>query len=167
MKTRPSWLRLTVPKIVNFFQQLRASIRAENFDLSEPIDAGFIARMFSRSDSDKQKLAKVIIDRVASDYQLKPGDLRGDSRKQSIVMARAAAIYLNRKLLGISFLKIGSLFGNRDHSTIMHAYRKIERIMKLGEDPTTEDASAFATANKIEKLERTLTTQFANEINFE
>jgi chromosomal replication initiator protein len=42
------------------------------------------------------------------------------------------AIYLIRSLTMTSFKKIGGLFGNRDHSTIMHAHRKLETIMSKG-----------------------------------
>lgn len=161
-------LNVTVPKIVNFFHQLQLSLRAKSQkgDETQIIDAGFITRMFDRSDDDRQKLTKIIIDQVATEYQVKPSDLRSNSRKQSIVMARAIAIYLNRKLLGTSFLKIGSLFGNRDHSTIMHANRKIEKLVTLAQDRAADNQSAIASSKKIEKLEQNLTNQFASEINF-
>ena len=159
---------MTVPKIVNFFHQLQSALRAKSptGDETQIIDAAFITRMFDRSDDDRQKLTKIIIDQVAAEYQVKPSDLRSNSRKQSIVMARAIAIYLNRKLLGTSFLKIGALFGNRDHSTIMHANRKIEKLVTSAQDRAADNQLAIATSKKIEKLEQNLTNQFASEINF-
>lgn len=161
-------LNVSVPKIVNFFHQFQLSLRAKSKKGEENpiIDAGFITRMFDRSDDDRKKLTKIIIDQVAAEYQVKPIDLRSNSRKQSIVMARAIAIYLNRKLLGTSFLKIGSLFGNRDHSTIMHANQKIEKLITLAQDRGADNQTAITTCKRIEKLEQKLTNQFASEINF-
>ena len=158
-------LNVTVPRIVSFLQQLQTLVRAEKGEENPIIDVRFINRMFDHSEDDRKRISKIIIDQVAAEYRVKPADLRGNSRKQSIVMARAIAIYLNRKLLGTSFLKIGSLFGNRDHSTIMHAYRKIESIVDEAQDRSANNQSAITTSKKIEKLERQMANQFAHETN--
>ena len=161
-------LKVTVPKIVNFFRQLQTALRAKSKtgDATRIIDSAFITQMFDHSEDDRLQLTKTIIAQVAAEYQVKPSDLRSNSRKQSIVMARAIAVYLNRKLLRISFLKIGSLFGNRDHSTIMHANRKIEKLLELARDDPGANPAAVATGKKVEKLEQSLTNQFCNQINF-
>jgi len=54
-------------------------------------------------------------------------ELKSPSRRQSIVAARAIAIYLARELSGASYQQIGHALGGRDHTTIIHNYRKIER----------------------------------------
>ena len=77
-------------------------------------------------------------------------------------MARGVAIFLNRTLLGTSFLKIGSYFGGKDHSTIMHAYRKIENLI----DAENENADSSAIKNSVAKLKQKLAEQFASQINF-
>ncbi len=171
MELLVSKLNISVPKIVHFFGQLKTAYRLQtdlNDDstLSGVIDPAFLQRMFHRSDEDQLKLAMIIVNQVAAEYKLKPKDLRSDSRKQSTVHARAVAIYLNRKLLGLSFLKIGSLFGHRDHSTIMHANRKIESL--LAESAGIQDVGQIATAtrNLIEKLEQQLTNLFAIQLTF-
>lgn len=132
----------------------------------EVIDSAFLTQMFERSDDDREKLTKVITDQVAAEFQIKPADLRSNSRKQSIVMARGIAIYLSRKLLGTSFVKIGSSFGNRDHSTIMHANRKIETLLSLAREEPNGNPAAVAASKKVEKLERNLTDRFASQLNF-
>ena len=110
-----------------------------------------------------EQLSRIIATRVAAEMQVKLADLKGHSRKQTIVQARAIAIYLNRKLLGSSFTKIGAMFGNRDHSTIMHAYRKIESLF-LSAEPDLDQA-VVTTKHKIEKIDQELTNQFAGQIN--
>ena len=164
-------LKTSVPKMVHFFGQLKTAYRMQ-FPLNDcssqtfAIDPAFINRMFQRTDDDRLELAQTIINQVAAEYKLKPKDIRSDSRKQSVVLARAVAIYLNRKLLGNSFLKIGAIFGHRDHSTIMHAYRKIETLVI--ESASRQNASPIAstTGKLIEKLEQQLTNLFASQLTF-
>ncbi len=69
---------------------------------------------------------------VARYYQLSVEDLEGTSRERRVVCARQIAIYLARELTNHSFPALGMAFGGRDHSTIMHAYR---RAKALAESP--------------------------------
>jgi len=62
---------------------------------------------------------------VARYFKLRVADLRGSSRKQSVVRARAMAMFLCRTLTDASLSTIGKQFGNRDHTTVLHAYRKV------------------------------------------
>jgi chromosomal replication initiator protein len=57
-------------------------------------------------------------------------DLVGNKRAQSIVYPRQMAMYLARDLTDMSLPRIGAEFGGRDHTTVMHAQKKIERMMK-------------------------------------
>jgi chromosomal replication initiator protein len=67
-----------------------------------------------------------IIAVVARYTQVSQKQLKSGSRKQSTVFARAVTVYLARELAGASYLEIGRALGGRDHTTIMHSYRKIE-----------------------------------------
>src|SRR5690606_27188714 len=53
----------------------------------------------------------------------------GPSRGRHLVMARQIAMYLCRELTGLSLPKIGAQFGNRDHTTVMYAERKINQLL--------------------------------------
>ena len=57
-------------------------------------------------------------------------DLYGSSRSQTVALARQIAMYLCREMTSLSLPKIGQLFGNRDHTTVMYATKKIEKLMK-------------------------------------
>ena len=57
-------------------------------------------------------------------------DLYGSSRSQQIATARQIAMYLCRERTSLSLPKIGQLFGNRDHTTVMYAVKKISELMK-------------------------------------
>jgi chromosomal replication initiator protein len=56
-------------------------------------------------------------------------DLCGSSRSRVLVNARQVAMYLCRELTDLSLPKIGQTFGGRDHTTVMHADRKIRSQM--------------------------------------
>ena len=56
-------------------------------------------------------------------------DLTGGSRSRVLVTARQIAMYLCRELTDLSLPKIGQAFGGRDHTTVMHADRKIRQLM--------------------------------------
>jgi chromosomal replication initiation ATPase DnaA len=66
---------------------------------------------------------------VSAYFDVKLRDLKGQGRHQAVARPRMVAVYLSRKLTGTSFPKIGKHFGGRDHSTVMSAVRKIERLL--------------------------------------
>ncbi len=71
-----------------------------------------------------------IITATAQYFKLTVDDLYGSSRSQSVATARQIAMYLCRERTSLSLPKIGQLFGNRDHTTVMYAYKKISELMK-------------------------------------
>ena len=81
---------------------------------------------------------RVILQRVAKFYRLSQQVLKSSSRRQSVVLARGIAVYLGRELGGLSYERIGRALGGRDHSTIMHSYRKIAHA--VGCDAATRGA---------------------------
>ena len=71
-----------------------------------------------------------IINHTAEYFKLTVDDLYGSSRSQAVATARQIAMYLCRELTNLSLPKIGQLFGNRDHTTVMYANKKISELMK-------------------------------------
>ncbi len=71
-----------------------------------------------------------IITATAQYFRLTVDDLYGSSRSQAVATARQIAMYLCRERTSLSLPKIGQLFGNRDHTTVMYAYKKISELMK-------------------------------------
>ncbi len=70
-----------------------------------------------------------IMAQTAQYFGLSIEDLCGQSRSRGLVTARQIAMYLCRELTEMSLPKIGQQFGNRDHTTVMHADRKIRQLM--------------------------------------
>jgi len=71
-----------------------------------------------------------IINHTADYFKLSVDDLYGSSRSQAVATARQIAMYLCREMTSLSLPKIGQLFGNRDHTTVMYANKKISELMK-------------------------------------
>ncbi len=66
---------------------------------------------------------------VCGYFNIAKSDLLSDKRTQSIVYPRQIAMYLARELTDLSLPKIGLEFGNKDHTTVMHANTKIEKLL--------------------------------------
>lgn len=77
----------------------------------------------------KQISVEQIIKHTADHFCLTPSDLRGKRRTRDIAFARQIAMYLSRELTDLSLPKLGEEFGGRDHTTVLHAVRKIERLL--------------------------------------
>ncbi|HEX3705370.1 MAG TPA: chromosomal replication initiator protein DnaA [Mycobacteriales bacterium] len=73
--------------------------------------------------------ASTIMAQTAAYFSISMEDLCGSSRSRVLVQARQVAMYLCRELTELSLPKIGQHFGGRDHTTVMHADRKIRSLM--------------------------------------
>ncbi|MCK9930082.1 chromosomal replication initiator protein DnaA [Frankia sp. Mgl5] len=73
--------------------------------------------------------AAAIMNATAAYFGVSMEDLCGTSRSRVLVTARQIAMYLCRELTDLSLPKIGQHFGGRDHTTVMHANRKIRGLM--------------------------------------
>jgi chromosomal replication initiator protein len=76
-----------------------------------------------------QITAATIMAVIAEYFSVSMDDLTGASRSRVLVQARQIAMYLCRELTELSLPKIGQTFGGRDHTTVMHADRKIRSLM--------------------------------------
>jgi len=74
--------------------------------------------------------ADYIQDVVSNYFKIDKRDMVSSKKSNDIAYPRQIAMYLCREVIGMSFPQIGSEFGNRDHSTVMHGYNKITREIK-------------------------------------
>ena len=79
----------------------------------------------------KEKASQVtpikIQEAVANHFKIKIDDLNSKRRTRNVTVPRQLAMYLCRELTDLSLPKIGELFGGRDHTTVIHAYEKVNR----------------------------------------
>ena len=81
-------------------------------------------------ESEKVISSDFIKETIAKYFSIDKEDLAGSKRSNDIAFPRQIAMYLCREVAGMSFPQIGSEFGNRDHSTVMHGYNKITKEIK-------------------------------------
>lgn len=74
---------------------------------------------------DKPITVERIIETVSLYFDVSVNDIKGKKRHKEIVNPRQIAMYLSRELTELSFPKIGEQFGNKNHTTVIHAYEKI------------------------------------------
>ncbi|WP_275264071.1 chromosomal replication initiator protein DnaA [Jiangella asiatica] len=103
-----------------------ASLNRQPVDLSL---AEIVLRDLVPTDSGPEITAATIMAQTSAYFGLTIEDLQGTSRSRVLVTARQIAMYLCRELTELSLPKIGQHFGGRDHTTVMHAERKIRTLM--------------------------------------
>jgi len=86
---------------------------------------------------------------ICEEFGLKMEDLMGKKRSKNIAEPRQIAMYLCRNLTDTSLPKIGTFFGGRDHSTVIHACEKVEKLRK---DENSFDAMIKRLEEKVQNL---------------
>ena len=103
-----------------------ASLNRQQVDLSL---AEIVLKDLIPADDTPEITAATIMAQTAAYFGLTMEDLCGSSRSRVLVNARQIAMYLCRELTDLSLPKIGQQFGGRDHTTVIHADRKIRHLM--------------------------------------
>jgi chromosomal replication initiator protein len=80
--------------------------------------------------SERKVTIDEIIRKVAEHYTLRMSDMLSARRARSVARPRQVAMYLAKTLTSRSLPEIGRRFGGRDHTTVIHAVRKIEELKK-------------------------------------
>jgi chromosomal replication initiator protein len=80
----------------------------------------------------------IVIEKTATYYDLQPDDITGTKRDKEIVVPRQIAMYLMRHEMSLSFPKIATSCGGRDHTTAMHSVTKIEKQLEADENLRAE-----------------------------
>ncbi|MCL2777675.1 MAG: chromosomal replication initiator protein DnaA [Polyangiaceae bacterium] len=126
--------------IVLLAQSIRSNVRelegtlirlaAKSSLLGHSIDLDFVRQELAATVSPRANEACVddIQRIVCHHFKLRSGDLLSKDRHKSIAFARHVAMYLCKHRLKCSFPELGRAFGNRDHTTVMNAVRKVDRL---------------------------------------
>lgn len=100
---------------------------------TEPLDVSTVAQWFAPETTGEAAVEPAsmarIVNRVSALFAVSPQDLTGPSRMRTLATARRLAMYLARDLTRASLPQIGRFFGNRDHTTVLHACRMIETAL--------------------------------------
>jgi chromosomal replication initiator protein len=119
-------IKTNVRKLEGVLTQIRARHAFNNGPLTKDDLRGFLAPFLIGEEP--RKISPERISSVVCEYfDVEPQDLRSKSRLRKHTLPRHIAMYLSRNIAKSSFPEIGKSFGGRDHSSVMHACRKIER----------------------------------------
>jgi chromosomal replication initiator protein len=102
------------------------------------LDLPTVAAQFSEHAGAGGVTVERIAQRVGGYFRVKPEQLQSRRRYRSVLVPRQVGMYLARQLTGLSLEQIGAYFGGRDHSTVLHACRKVEQA--LGRDAALSGA---------------------------
>jgi chromosomal replication initiator protein len=131
----PDVLEFIASKIATNIRELEgALIRVTAFASlnRQPVDlslAEIVLKDLIPADGGSEITGATIMAATAEYFGLTMEDLCGSSRSRALVNARQVAMYLCRELTELSLPKIGQMFGGRDHTTVIHADRKIRAQM--------------------------------------
>ncbi len=122
------WLAMNLKggnrQVLNALQQVEMLLKVEG-----SLDVSQVAKHFQ----DEVRMSKVTVERITKKvggfFQVEPGHLRSRKRYRSIVVPRQISMYLARLMTNLSLDQIGDYFGGRDHTTVLHACRKVEQAL--------------------------------------
>ena len=135
----------TVAQLIQRVQKLRAAL-PDGPNASTVIDEPHVAQFIQDTPTHRLE-PKEIVRLTAQYFGLKPRNLTGTSRRKMDVLARSIAMFLMRELTPRSFQQVGNAFGKRDHTTVMHACKKVESQKQT--DPMTRSALREVTCQLI------------------
>jgi chromosomal replication initiator protein len=97
----------------------------------QPVTTDLAKKILRDTVQAKKIITAEEIQRVVADrFHLKQAELKSKKRTKTIVQPRQLTMYLCRELTSLSFPEIGRHFGGKDHTTVIHAYRQIEKRME-------------------------------------
>ncbi len=95
-----------------------------------PLSVVTVAEYFGVEASLGRPTVERIAQRVGRYFQIEPRQLQGRGRSRGTLLPRQVGMYLARQLTELSLQQIGAYFGGRDHSTVLHACRKVEQALR-------------------------------------
>ena len=117
-------LPVTIPELSGALHEITAGCVGR-----QTVTQAMVAAYLRSRPTTGQTTLRAIAARTARQFALAVADLRGPSRRQNVVTARAVAVYLARQLTSQSLAAVGRYFGGRDHTTVLHGCRRAEELM--------------------------------------
>jgi chromosomal replication initiator protein len=118
-------VRRNIRELEGILKQVILYRESKKIELDKKLVEEFIDRLI-KTESINTTPSK-IIKNVAEFYSISPESLISQSRKKEYVEPRQVAMYFMKEILGMSYPSIGEKLGNRDHTTIIHGYYKINQ----------------------------------------
>ena len=128
-------------KIEGMIKKLRSEVELKKAVLDRPL----IENLLSEEATVQRRILRLnptdILSAVSKQTGVKPATIRGQKRTKEVVMARHLAMFLFKTELQLSYVEIGKWFANRDHTSAMHAIKKINSQLNADEPLQQEVAN--------------------------
>lgn len=145
---------MPLAELIKFSRQQASPLNARDLDafvnlasqhrkISGYVDKNVLANIADQVSSGTIPTVASIAKAVGRRLGVKLNELRGATRQSKVVRARALAILLSRRMTTLSLQHIGEYFGGRDHSTVLHSCRKIDKLLE-------SDSELAAAKNDVE-----------------
>lgn len=115
---------------VKFYTKSNPKLKENGYTLQ------VISNIFKNIKTGENLTYEAIINSVCSYYSISKTDIIGKSRRKDVVLARDIAIWSIKEKLKMNLVKIGTIFSNRDHSTIISSINRIQK--RLNDDPNVK-----------------------------
>jgi chromosomal replication initiator protein len=118
-----------VRQLEGAINRLAAHCRLTQTPLTEEIAENLLKETLYSSSPNKITVES-ILKSVATVFEVRMGDLKGETRVKEIALPRQVAMYLAKELMQESLMKLASSFGGKSHSTLLHSWKKISLEME-------------------------------------
>jgi len=122
-----------VRQIEGAVNRLCAHSRLLATELNQDIVERILGEMFQSNAPQKKVSVESILKSVATVFEVRVSEIKGESRLKEIALARQVAMYLAKELIDDSLMKIAVSFGGKTHSTLLHAWKKISDQIQINE----------------------------------
>lgn len=126
-------IKQNIRELEGALTQIIAVCEVRGIEPTVPLVSQMLGSIIAKKTKKSQVSPKTVIEKVASYYDLKSDDITGPKRGREIVVPRQIAMYIMRHELNLSFPKIASAVGGRDHTTAMHSVDKVEKQIEHDE----------------------------------
>ncbi|MBM3184105.1 MAG: chromosomal replication initiator protein DnaA [Chlamydiae bacterium] len=113
--------------------RLCAHSRMMSDSLTEDVVERILSEMFQTDAPNKKISVENILKSVATVFEVRISELKGESRHKEITIARQVAMYLAKEMIDDSLMKIAASFGGKTHSTLLHAWKKVSDQIQVNE----------------------------------
>ena len=124
------WLANLVEGSLRKLQSICNRVHLMVRSLGRPLKRSDLEKLFASPGHLKKSISvESIATKVGKHFRITPKSMQTRSRDKEIVLPRQIVMYLARRLTGMSLQEIGEFFGGRDHSTVLHACKKVEDVL--------------------------------------
>ena len=123
---------LNVRQIEGAINRLFAYCRLMGEQITQDVVEKTLSEIFEQQTS-KKVTVESILKSVASAFEVRISEIKGDSRMKQIALARQVAMYLSKELISDSLQKIANSFGGKTHSTLLHSWKKVSNQLSTNE----------------------------------